>query len=814
MKIMKRYFVLSVFVLLSGFSFAQMGTIDDVIKWDFNVRYSDNCEADILMTVKQLDDWHIYSQNQPDGAVSLPTQFTFAPSGNYELIGNTKEIGAAFYNNGGIPEKSFHGPEAKFVQHIKIKSNKAFDIHMEYSYMACKESCFPPEFREKNIAVQACSNSSQPENSTPITSTETNTNIQSSQNATEQIAGVQPLQLKIDKAYPIGNKYTLAIELKLNENYLLFPFDNVSSSIQILGDGIAHSELTIEDAKKRTVLINSVNTDLLGGTMKAILSFSLKNPKDTVKLSNLSFKFKVYNLNDSSVSVLQQEATAKVSYSAQSEIGGGRSADSLWLVFLIAFGGGFLALITPCVFPMIPMTVSFFTKQSKTKKEGIRKGIIYAISIVLIYVVLGVIVSASFGSDALNAMSTNVYVNIAFFVLFVIFAVSFLGAFEIRLPNSWVNKADSNADKGGLIGIFFMAFTLALVSFSCTGPILGSILVQSATGGLLGPIVAMTGFSLALALPFGLFAAFPGWLNTMPQSGGWLNVVKVVLGLLELAFAFKFLSNADLVVQAHFLEREVFIAIWIAIFAVLAIYLFGFIRFPHDSPVERLSVGRALLATTTVAFVIYLLPGMWGAPLKGLSGFPPPVNYAESPYGIHGKAPENEGQPASAENVHGIWTLRNYDEALAWAKKQNKPLLLDFTGWACVNCRKMENNVWTDESVLPLLKEKFVVVSLYVDDRTALPKEEQKTLSNGKMIKTVGDRYAQMEIQRFGKITQPLYAIVDLNENSLVGEASYDTHGNPLLFKEWLESGLDAFGNKKSTQLLMPVFTKENHSTK
>jgi thiol:disulfide interchange protein DsbD len=492
--------------------------------------------------------------------------------------------------------------------------------------MACKESCFPPEFRVKDISVQACSNSLEvEENATKITSEETIANPPSLQNTSEQLTSIQPLQLKIDKAYPKENKYSLSIELKLDENYLLFPFDNASSSIQILGEGIAHSELTIKNAKKRTVSINSVNTDLLVGPMKAILLFSLKNPKDTAKLSNLSFKFKVYNLKDSSVSIHQQEATTKVIYSAKSEIGGGNSTDSLWLVFLIAFGGGFLALITPCVFPMIPMTVSFFTKQSKTKKEGIRKGIIYAISIVVIYVVLGVIVSASFGSDALNAMSTNVYVNIAFFVLLVIFAVSFLGAFEIRLPNSWVNKADSNADKGGLIGIFFMAFTLALVSFSCTGPILGSILVQSATGGLLGPIVAMTGFSLALALPFGLFAAFPGWLNTMPQSGGWLNVVKVVLGLLELAFAFKFLSNADLVVQSHLLEREVFIAIWIAIFAVLAIYLFGFIRFPHDSPVERLSVGRALLATTTVAFLIYFIDGIWGAPRQGHCCFKPPV---------------------------------------------------------------------------------------------------------------------------------------------------------------------------------------------
>ncbi len=294
---------------------------------------------------------------------------------------------------------------------------------------------------------------------------------------------------------------------------------------------------------------------------------------------------------------------------------------SLFMIFFWSFLSGFAALLTPCVFPMIPMTVSFFTKQSKTKSAGIRNALFYGACIVVIYVVLGTIVTAIFGSDALNALSTNVYFNIFFFVLLIVFAISFLGAFEITLPSSWVNKADQASDKGGLIGIFFMAFTLALVSFSCTGPIVGTLLVEAASIGGAGPVIGMLGFSLALALPFGLFAAFPGWLNSLPQSGGWLNTVKVFLGFLEIALAFKFLSNADLVVQAHYLERELFLAIWIGVFFALAMYLFGFIQLPHDSPVQSLSVGRVLLGTFTLVFVMYLIPGLWGAPLKLISGF-------------------------------------------------------------------------------------------------------------------------------------------------------------------------------------------------
>ena len=352
---------------------------------------------------------------------------------------------------------------------------------------------------------------------------------------------------------------------------------------------------------------------------------------------------------------------------------------SLLVIFFLSFLSGFAALLTPCVFPMVPMTVSYFTKQSQNKTAGIRNAILYGASIIIIYVLLGTIITAIFGASFLNSLSTNVYFNIFFFVLLVVFAISFLGAFDINLPNTWVTKADSASSKGGFLGIFFMAFTLALVSFSCTGPIVGTLLVESATIGGIGPFVGMFGFSLALALPFALFAAFPGWLNSLPKSGGWLNTVKVFLGFLELALAFKFLSNADLVLQGHFLERELFIAIWVGIFFVLTLYLFGFIKLPNDSTVESLSVGRTILATSVLIFVFYLIPGLWGAPLKLISGFPPPMSYSESPSGLNTSTISIE----KTENTHvgpqGIAVFHDLNDGLAYAKKNNKPTFLDFT---------------------------------------------------------------------------------------------------------------------------------------
>ncbi|MDP5201058.1 cytochrome c biogenesis protein CcdA [Flavobacterium sp. DG2-3] len=495
-----------------------------------------------------------------------------------------------------------------------------------------------------------------------------------------------------------------------------------------------------------------------------------------------------------------QPKVEKTAETAKEEIPAPAPARSLWSIFFIAFLSGFAALLTPCVFPMIPMTVSFFTKQSKSRAKGIRNAIIYGFSIIAIYVVLGLIVTKIFGADALNALSTDVWFNLIFFVILIIFATSFLGAFEIMLPNSWANKADQQADKGGLIGILFMALALAIVSFSCTGPIVGTLLVEAASNGGIAPIVGMLGFSLALALPFMLFAMFPGWLNSLPKSGGWLNTVKVVLGFLELALAFKFLSNADLVLQLHFLEREVFIAIWIAIFGALTLYLFGKITLPHDSPTNHISVGRLYLGLLTLVFTMYLIPGLWGAPLKLISAFPPPPQYSESPFGVGGSgngavsAGSIKGLPEGAElGPHGIMVFHDYKDGLAYAKEINKPIMLDFTGYACVNCRKMENNVWSEPAILPILKNDVVLVSLYVDDKRELPKEEQFVTAAGDKIETIGDKWTDFMISKYKTNTQPLYVITDLEGNNMNASKPTISYVSADEYLKWLKEGIANF---------------------
>lgn len=498
-----------------------------------------------------------------------------------------------------------------------------------------------------------------------------------------------------------------------------------------------------------------------------------------------------------SIESVAKDTEAKVAEAPVTKATQSAAPRNLWSVFLIAFLSGFAALLTPCVFPLIPMTVSFFTKQSKTKAEGKKNAIIYGISIIAIYVILGSLVTAIFGADALNALATNVWFNVIFFILLVIFAISFLGAFEIVLPHTWANKVDQQADRGGIIGILFMALALAVVSFSCTGPIVGTLLFEAASRGGIGPIVGMLGFSLALALPFMLFAMFPGWLNSLPKSGGWLNTVKVFLGFLELALAFKFLSNADLVLQLHLLEREVFLAIWIAIFGVLALYLFGKISTPHDSPLTHISVGRLLLGVLVLTFTVYLIPGLWGAPLKLINAFPPPLEYSESPRGLgnSGIASVAQELPEGAKSgPHGITVFDDYEKGMAYAKKVNKPIMLDFTGFACVNCRKMENNVWSDARILPILKEQVVLISLYVDDKRPLPIGEQHiSKDTGEQIETIGDKWTDFMISRYHTNTQPMYVLMDQLEKNLNLQQPTISYTDVETFESWLKKGISAY---------------------
>jgi len=476
---------------------------------------------------------------------------------------------------------------------------------------------------------------------------------------------------------------------------------------------------------------------------------------------------------------------------------------SLWTIFILGVLGGFAAFLMPCIFPMVPMTVSYFTKKEVTKRKGVINALIYGLSIVVIYVVLGLLITIIFGADALNVLSTNGIFNFFFFLLLVAFALSFLGAFELVLPSSWVNKMDSKSDKNGLGGLFFMAGTLALVSFSCTGPIVGTLLVQAATSGqLLGPAIGMFGFAIALAIPFVLFAMFPAWMKAMPKSGGWLNSVKVVLGFLELAFSFKFLSNVDLAYHWNWFDREIFLSLWIVISALLGFYFLGKLKLPNDSDVKHVSTPRLVLAIITLSFTMYMIPGLWGAPLKSISAFLPPMSTQDFVMSANSApaAAHNSGNHKYAEIFHaplGLDAFFDYDEGLAYAKKMNKPVFIDFTGHACVNCRKMEASVWPDKEVLSRLTNDYVVIQLYVDDKTDLAAAEQTVSKySGKKINTIGNKWSDLQASRFNANSQPFYVLLDTKGNLLVQPqgADYD----PVSFTKYLDSGLQAF--KKSVQ--------------
>ena len=456
---------------------------------------------------------------------------------------------------------------------------------------------------------------------------------------------------------------------------------------------------------------------------------------------------------------------------------------SLWMLLVGGFLGGLVALVTPCVWPMIPMTVSFFLKRSKDKKKGIRDALIYGLGIIIIYVGLGLLVSAIFGASFLNSLATNAYFNVAFFLLLVIFAMSFFGAFELVLPAKWTNKMDEKADSAsGFLSIFFMAFTLALVSFSCTGPIVGTLLVQAATSssGMLAPAIGMLGFALALALPFTLFAIFPNLLQSMPKSGGWMNSVKVVLAFIELALALKFLSIADLAYNWRILDREVFLALWIVIFFLLGMYLLGKLRFPHDTPQEKTPIPALFLAIVSFSFAVYMIPGLWGAPLRAISAFAPPLRTQDLNL-YHGE-------------VHAKFD--DYDTGMAYARQVGKPVIIDFSGYGCVNCRKMEAAVWTDANVKGMLENDYVLITLMVDEKAPLP-QPLEVEENGEKIKlrTVGDKWSYFQRMKFGANAQPFYVLLDHQGKPLAPSRAYDEDIPAYL--DFLKGGLSEFSKRK-----------------
>lgn len=566
----------------------------------------------------------------------------------------------------------------------------------------------------------------------------------------------------------------------------------VSQTIQVAGTGI--SSIVYSDS--------------------AVFTYFLKTGSDTVKLRGsfdwLGVKGDEYPSGSETVMITIPAAGNAVA------AGAAGSDDSLWNIFLICLVTGLLAIITPCVFPLIPVTVSFFLKRSKNRAEGIRNAVWYSFSIVLIYTVPTLILTLVFGDTILYTISTHPVSNLLFFAFFIVFAISFFGAFELTLPNSWANKADQQAGKGGLLGIFFMALTLVIVSFSCTGPLVGTLLGQTSTQGVsAAPIIGMMGFGLGLAIPFSLFAFFPSMLQSLPKSGGWLNSVKVTFGFIELALALKFLSNVDLTYHWGLLNRDVFLVLWIVIFGLMGLYLIGKLKFSHDSELKFISVPRLFFAITAFSFTVYMIPGLWGAPLKLLSGFIPPsttqeFNLDDLKYKIgnanaatFGSANSSAAQaPVKYTNKlkvpFGLTAYFDLEEGMAAAKALNKPMMLDFTGHTCANCRKMEEQVWKDPEVLKRIKDNFVLISLYVDESTELPESEQYTDRNGDRITTVGQKNLDYEITKFGFNAQPLYMFLDLDGKPL-SDYKYGYVPNVQKFIDYLDA-MKAEFEKRSVQ--------------
>lgn len=809
----KKHFLLTLLPALFIIS-TVFGQMKMPVKWSFSTKKISDCEYELQFTGTPEATWHIYSLIAPTGDGPLPTVFNFDKSSSFKLVGKTTEPKPI-----SKPEPAFDNAiinyfetTTTFRQKIKLLKEGPITIKGNIEGMTCNESqCIPYsppfDFEFKLTGTAECK---------------------------EDKGGVKLVPKDSPKVITPDTSSSKKLYLPVKWTFSSQKISDCEYELQMTGtpDPTFHLYSQVQDTEgpKPTAFTfePSPSYELLG---KTIEPDAIKKPEpvfgDKVVVnyyeSTTTFKQRIKLLKPGEVIIKGSidgatcneaqcypfmppvdfefivSGTGDCTSTASSE----PESDRSWLgIFIAGFFGGLAALLTPCVFPMIPMTVSFFTKRSKTKAQGRRNAFIYAASIIVIYVSLGLGVSAIFGSDSLNALSTNVWFNLFFFVLLVVFAISFFGAFEITLPSSFVNKVDSASDRGGLLGIFFMAFTLSLVSFSCTGPIIGTLLVEAASKGIGGPFWGMFGFSLALALPFGLFAAFPGWLNSLPKSGGWLNSVKVFLGFLELAFAFKFASNADLVVQAGILTREIFITLWIVIFGLLGAYLMGWFKLPHDSDIPFLSVGRMLMGLLTFAFTIYLIPGLWGAPLKLISGFPPPQFYSESPQGFGGGGGSSGTTTALPEHAHagpnGIPAFDNYEYALEYAKKVKKPLMLDFTGWACVNCRKMEEYVWSEPEVKKRLSNDVVLVSLYVDDKRELPANEQVEVEwNGKRtLKTIGNKWSYKQATEFLANAQPQYWIVGYDGKPVQGSSDYQKGHVVEDYVKWLDSGVKEFQSR------------------
>ena len=730
-------------------------------------------KMELIFNIDIEDGWHLYSSDFDPNCGPVVTVFTFNQDPSYKLVGDIKPIGAEkkYDDIFECDYTSFHH-KGQFKQTIQVLKENAI-ITGKYDYQTCTDAgkciIFDDEFEFK---IQA--SPSKPNNEKTENIIENETNEQQETNNTPSLEA--PLDSISEEL--IEEENTI---VKASGNSGLSPFDILLKKLK--------EKESINEAELLNIISITENKDQFSSVNKLIE-------------------------NDKKSTTIKLKASIKEAIRDKARIIGVDTptwAESLWGIAILAFLSGLVALLTPCVFPMIPMTVTFFMHSGKTKAEGKKKALVYGFSIVAIYTVVGVLVSMLMGPEFANWLSTHWVPNVFFFVIFMIFALSFLGMFEITLPSSWVNKMDQNADKGGYAGAFFMAFTLVLVSFSCTGPIVGSILVEAAGGQFLKPTVAMASFGAAFAIPFTLFAIFPGWLSGLPKSGGWLNTVKVVLGFLEIALGLKFLSVADQTYHWGILDREVYLAIWIAVFALLALYLIGKIRLPHDDKMETLGVPRLMMGIAVLSFVIYLIPGMFGAPLKSLSGYLPPQSTHD--FDLAAMIRDNAGsggtsnshsnsslcdEPKYADFLHLPHGLKGYfdlEQGLKCATEQNKPIFIDFTGHGCVNCRKMEAAVWVDPKVLKILKEDYIMVAMYCDDKTELPESSWYTSEfDNKVKKTIGKQNADYQVSKFGSNAQPLYVLMGPDGEPLTTPRSYDE--NIQEYIDFLEKGKAEFEKK------------------
>ncbi len=693
---------------------------------------------DLVITADIEPGWHLYSQfNDPNGSNPVVLQWQKAGE-DYELIGKTKEFGTEkAYNDIFEVTETFWSGKAKMVQRVKLKKAiQNIDVYLEGQ--ACKEACI---MIKENLRFD-------------LSEATKSARINEKSNQTKQPGNIvaSPDKKKLSKPDDLQNK---SVDTGKNEK------NNQTGQFQENNSG---KQIKANDQTNKTE--------------------NASNPASQAEIHK-------NNTNPKTLESVQIEEAGK---------------KSLWWIFFMSFLGGLLALLMPCIYPMIPLTISFFTKQHEKTESGKFNALLYGFFIVGIFVLLSLPFHFLNGIDPniFNKISTNVWLNLIFFIIFFIFGLSFLGVSKLDpqrlIPSKWISKSDEYSNKtSGAIAIFFMALTLILVSFSCTGPILGALLGSVLTSGAWALTVGMLGFGLGLALPFTLLAFFPALLNAMPQSGGWLNTLKVSFGFIEIALAFKFLSNADLVLQLHLLEREVFLSVWIAIFFGLSLYLLGLFKTPYDDNNDRIGVTRLMFALLSLAFTFYMLPGLWGAPLKWISAFPPYQKYAESPHGVGYSAKTEAAHhatnplPEGAEWLHGgLIVFNDYDLGMAYARKINKPVMLDFTGFACVNCRKMENNVWTDPRVHQLMKNELIIISLYVDDKRTLPENEQYISKySGKKITLAGDKWAELEIYEYKSNSQPYYVLLSPDGKVLNQPVAY--LDDPEAYARWLENGIEKF---------------------